>query len=303
MSAVPMLEVRQLGIRFQGLRALDGVDMRVPRGQIRGLIGPNGAGKTTLFNCITGFYRPTEGSIYLDGTRIDGMPMHHVAGLGVARTFQNIRLFANMTVIENVLVGAHRTIPVEGLERLRPRRRQERRILDLTAQLRRVPRGLAVSVVELVGAILQPPRVQQLEQAAVERARWLLEAVGLRGRENDLARSLPYGDQRRLELARALATGPRLLLLDEPTAGMNPGETLAMMDLIRRLRDEFDLTIVLIEHQMRVVMGICEEVTVLDYGRKIAEGPPSAIQRDPAVIEAYLGVKFVRELRGADGAP
>lgn len=303
MSAVPMLEVRQLGIRFQGLRALDGVDMRVPRGQIRGLIGPNGAGKTTLFNCITGFYRPTEGSIYLDGTRIDGMPMHHVAGLGVARTFQNIRLFANMTVIENVLVGAHRTIPVEGLERLRPRRRQERRILDLTAQLRRVPRGLAVSVVELLGAILQPPRVQQLEQAAVERARSLLEAVGLRGRENDLARSLPYGDQRRLELARALATGPRLLLLDEPTAGMNPGETLAMMDLIRRLRDEFDLTIVLIEHQMRVVMGICEEVTVLDYGRKIAEGPPSAIQRDPAVIEAYLGVKFVRELRGADGAP
>lgn len=303
MTQPPILELRQVGIRFQGLQALDGIDMSVPRGQIRGLIGPNGAGKTTLFNCVTGFYRPTEGRIYLEGTRIDGMPMHQVAALGVARTFQNVRLFANMTVIENVLVGAHRTIPVTGLERPRPRRRYERRVIDLAAQLRGVPAGVAVSVVELVGAVLRPPRVRQRERSAVERARLLLETVGLRGRENDLARNLPYGDQRRLELARALATRPRLLLLDEPTAGMNPGETLAMMDLIRRLRDEFELTIVLIEHQMRVVMGICEEITVLDYGRKIAEGPPSAIQRDPAVVEAYLGAKFARSVRGDDGAP
>lgn len=266
-----LLEVNHLVKSFGGIRAVRDVSIQIAESSISSIIGPNGAGKTTFFNLLTGIYRPDSGSITFNGRSLIGLRPDQVNAAGVARTFQSIRLFPTMSVLENVMVGMHSRLNVS-----------------------------------LVQTLLRPRSFYKQEEHVQQKARELLRFVGLAGKGDEVARNLPYGDQRRVEIARALASDPRLVLLDEPTAGMNPNESDEAVTLFRRIRDELGITVVLIEHDMRVVMGISEHIDVLDYGQKIAEGTPSEIRSNARVVEAYLGRRAagtVEPTEVTDGSP
>lgn len=251
-----VLETENLGISFGGLKAVQNVNLKIKKNEIYGLVGPNGAGKTTVFNLLTGVYQPTEGTFYLNGEELRTLPQEAINHKGIARTFQNIRLFNNMSVVRNVMVGLHN---------------QEE---------------YKCSVIE---SILRLPRHLKVEKAMRERAKELLDIFGLKEERNNLACNLPYGKQRKLEIARALATNPKLLLLDEPAAGMNPNETEDLMNTIKLIRDKFDMTILLIEHDLKFVSGLCDRITVLNFGTVLAEGTADVALNDPEVIKAYIG--------------
>ena len=252
--AAPMLETKNLGISFGGLKAVDELTMTINKGQLYGLIGPNGAGKTTAFNLLTGVYKPTEGNFFLDGEKLTGHSTIEINKKGIARTFQNIRLFKQLSVLDNVKLGLHNDYKYS-----------------------------------LADAIFRLPSYFKTEKRMNEKAEELLEVFGLAGEKDYISANLPYGKQRKLEIARALATSPKLLLLDEPAAGMNPNETQELMDTIQFVRKTFDMTILLIEHDMRLVSGICEELTVLNFGTVLAQGKTSEVLNNPQVIKAYLG--------------
>lgn len=251
-----VLKTENLGISFGGLKAVQGLDLEIKKGKLYGLVGPNGAGKTTVFNMITGVYKPTTGKFWLDGENLTGKGQETINHKGIARTFQNIRLFNNMTVIRNVMVGLHNQPEFKC--------------------------GVLSSIFRL-------PVHFKTEKAMRERAKEILKIVGLYEERNNLSCNLPYGKQRKLEIARALATNPKLLCLDEPAAGMNPQETADLMDIVRRIRDEYDVTILLIEHDMKFVSGLCDEITVLNFGTVLAQGTPEVALNDPEVIKAYIG--------------
>lgn len=251
-----VLRTDNLGISFGGLKAVQNLNLEIKKGQLYGLVGPNGAGKTTVFNMITGVYKPTTGEFWLDGENLTGKSQETINHKGIARTFQNIRLFNNMTVIRNVMVGLHNQPEFKC---------------------------------GVFSSILRLPSHFKCEKSMRERAKEILKIVGLYEERNNLSCNLPYGKQRKLEIARALATNPKLLCLDEPAAGMNPHETADLMEIIRRIRNEFDITILLIEHDMKFVSGLCDEITVLNFGTILAQGEPSVALNDPEVIKAYIG--------------
>ena len=251
-----VLKTENLGISFGGLKAVQNLDLEIKEKQLYGLVGPNGAGKTTVFNMITGVYKPTTGKFFLDGEDLTGKGQEAINHKGIARTFQNIRLFNNMTVIRNVLVGLHNQKEFKC---------------------------------SMISSILRLPRHFKTEKAMRDRAKEILRVVGLEEERNNLSCNLPYGKQRKLEIARALATNPKLICLDEPAAGMNPNETADLMDIVRRIRDEFNVTVLLIEHDMKFVSGLCDEITVLNFGTVLAQGTPEVALNDPEVIKAYIG--------------
>lgn len=251
-----VLKTENLGISFGGLKAVQGLNLEIKKGQLYGLVGPNGAGKTTVFNMITGVYKPTTGKFWLDGEELTGKNQETINHKGIARTFQNIRLFNNMSVIRNVLVGLHNQPEFKC---------------------------------GVIASILRLPSYFKTEKAMRQRAKEILRIVGLEEERNNLSCNLPYGKQRKLEIARALATSPKLLCLDEPAAGMNPHETEDLMKIVRRIRDEYDITILLIEHDMKFVSGLCDEITVLNFGTVLSQGAPEVALNDPEVIKAYIG--------------